>query len=184
MWLQGGPGCSSSIGNFYELGPWHVNEEDLCLHPNPYPWNHHFGLLFLDNPVGVGFSIAPSLEDIPSDQDHVARDVYVALEGFYERFPEFQSRPFYVTGESYAGKYVPSIATHILRKQEEKKKMVHLHTYGGHISHHKHIGSSSNPSLPLRLDGIAIGNGLTHPIVQVYIIPSHYCFLWHTYCIG
>ncbi|KAI5073745.1 hypothetical protein GOP47_0011758 [Adiantum capillus-veneris] len=140
LWLQGGPGCSGMIGNFFELGPWRVGE-DQCLHRNPAPWNRIFGLLFLDNPVGSGFSIAPLIEDIPTNQAGIARDVYTALQGFYDLFPAFRKRPFYVTGESYAGKYVPSVATYILQKQEQ----------GGW----------------LRLDGVAIGNGLTHPIVQI-----------------
>lgn len=151
LWLQGGPGCSGMIGNFYELGPWRV-DEDQCLRRNPAPWNRIFGLLFLDNPVGAGFSIAPSVDDIPSDQDHIARDVYSALEGFYSQFPALRNRPFYVTGESYAGKYVPSVATYILRKQEEQR-----------ISCISQLSSSPL----LRLDGVAIGNGLTHPIAQV-----------------
>ncbi|KAJ0692851.1 putative carboxypeptidase C [Helianthus annuus] len=61
IWLQGGPGCSSMTGNFYELGPFRVtpslthNVEHLVLEPNPGPWNRIFGLLFLDNPIGTGF---------------------------------------------------------------------------------------------------------------------------------
>ncbi|MCO5573919.1 hypothetical protein L7F22_027697 [Adiantum nelumboides] len=141
LWLQGGPGCSSMIGNFFELGPWRVGE-DQCLHRNPGPWNRIFGLLFLDNPVGSGFSRAPVIEDIPTDQDGIAADVYIALQRFYNLFPAFRTRPFYVMGESYAGKYVPSVASYILRKQEREEAC-------------------------LRLDGIAIGNGLTHPIVQI-----------------
>ncbi|MCO5587649.1 hypothetical protein L7F22_041600 [Adiantum nelumboides] len=121
--------------------PWRVGE-DQCLHRNPAPWNRIFGLLFLDNPVGSGFSIAPLIEDIPTDQDGIAADVYIALQGFYNLFPAFCTRPFYVMGESYAGKYVPSVASYILRKQEREEAC-------------------------LRLDGIAIGNGLTHPIVQI-----------------
>ncbi|KAJ0450845.1 putative carboxypeptidase C [Helianthus annuus] len=54
IWLQGGPGCSSMTGNFYELGPFRVTPslthkvEHLVLEPNPGSWNQIFGLLFLD----------------------------------------------------------------------------------------------------------------------------------------
>ncbi|KAL8534244.1 hypothetical protein ACS0TY_010299 [Phlomoides rotata] len=47
IWLQGGPGCSSMIGNFYELGPWLVNQEHLSLEPNPGSWNRISDCSFL-----------------------------------------------------------------------------------------------------------------------------------------
>lgn len=144
LWLQGGPGCSGLIGNFYELGPWRVSDSpDLRLHQNPAPWNRVFGLLFLDSPIGSGFSIAPSEEHIPTNQDEVAKDLYAALQAFFDLNPLFRKRPFYVTGESYAGKYVPSLSLYMLNQLD------------------------NNGASPLRLDGLAIGNGLTHPVVQV-----------------
>lgn len=142
LWLQGGPGCSGMIGNFYELGPWRVGP-DLRLHQNTAPWNRVFGLLFLDSPIGSGFSVAPSEEHIPTNQDEVAKDLYAALQAFFDLNPLFRKRPFYVMGESYAGKYVPSLGLYMLNQLD------------------------NNRVLPLRLDGLAIGNGLTHPVVQV-----------------
>ncbi|XP_023764075.2 serine carboxypeptidase-like 50 [Lactuca sativa] len=150
IWLQGGPGCSSMIGNFYELGPWRVtasvkqNVEHLSLEPNPGSWNRIFGLLFLDNPIGTGFSIASTSEEIPRDQHAVARHLFIAIRKFIALDPLFKSRPIYITGESYSGKYVPSIGYYILK---------------------------NNPLLPaskrINLYGLAIGNGLTHPETQV-----------------
>ncbi|CAI9275963.1 unnamed protein product [Lactuca saligna] len=150
IWLQGGPGCSSMTGNFYELGPWRVtasvkqNVEHLTLEPNPGSWNRIFGLLFLDNPIGTGFSIASTSEEIPRDQHAVARHLFIAIRKFIDLDPLFKSRPIYITGESYSGKYVPSIGYYILKK---------------------------NPLLPaskrINLYGLAIGNGLTDPATQV-----------------
>ncbi|CAK9157566.1 unnamed protein product [Ilex paraguariensis] len=149
IWLQGGPGCSSMIGNFYELGPWRVashkqNDEQISLEPNPGPWNRIFGLLFLDNPIGVGFSIASTPEEIPRTQHVVAKHLFIAIRKFTALDPSFKSRPIYVTGESYAGKYVPAFGYYILKK---------------------------NAQLPLsrqvNLAGVAIGNGLTDPETQV-----------------
>lgn len=102
LWLQGGPGCSSLIGNFYELGPWRISEK-LALASNPGAWNHKYGVLFIDNPVGTGFSTADKDEDIPVDQDGVVAHLYHGLLHFFDRFPAFRNRPFYVAGESYAG---------------------------------------------------------------------------------
>lgn len=136
------------IGNFYELGPWRVslgqNVEHLALVPNPAPWNRLFGLIFLDNPIGVGFSIASTREEIPRDQHGVSKHLFEAISRFLAQNPSFRSRPIYITGESYAGKYVPAFGYYVLRK---------------------------NPRLPeskrFNLAGVAIGNGLTDPITQV-----------------
>ncbi|KAL5553416.1 hypothetical protein UlMin_040817 [Ulmus minor] len=149
IWLQGGPGCSSMIGNFFELGPWRVNfhkkpDEPLALEPNPGSWNRIFGLLFLDNPIGTGFSIAAKPEEIPGDQNKVAQHLFAAITAFIKLDPSFKARPVYITGESYAGKYVPAIGYYILKK---------------------------NAQLPnsgrVNLAGVVIGNGMTDPVIQV-----------------
>ncbi|KAJ9549087.1 hypothetical protein OSB04_021630 [Centaurea solstitialis] len=145
--LNGGPGCSSMTTNFYELGPWRVApslNQNLELQPNPGSWNRIFGLLFLDNPIGTGFSIASTPEEIPTDQEAVARHLFIAIRKFIALDPSFKSRPIYITGKSYAGKYVSSIGYYILKR---------------------------NPLLPLsqrvNLHGLAIGNGLVDPETQV-----------------
>ncbi|XP_038893258.1 serine carboxypeptidase-like 50 [Benincasa hispida] len=149
IWLQGGPGCSSMVGNFFELGPWRVNfhkqkTEPISLIPNPGSWNRRFGVLFLDNPIGTGFSIAATQDEIPRNQYSVSKHLFTAISSFIELDLVFKNRPIYITGESYAGKYVPSIGYYILKK---------------------------NPKLPydkrVNLVGVAIGDGLTDPITQV-----------------
>lgn len=131
------------LANFYELGPWIV-DQDLSLHPNSGSWNRIFGLLFLDNPIGTGFSIAASPQEIPRNQHDVARHLFTAIKEFLALDISFRSRPIYITGESYAGKYLPALGYYILKK---------------------------NAVLPvskrLNLGGVAIGNGLTDPEVQV-----------------
>ncbi|XP_042475045.1 serine carboxypeptidase-like 50 [Macadamia integrifolia] len=143
VWLQGGPGCSSLLGNFFELGPWRLNlnqndSNNPVLEPNPGAWNRQFGLLFIDNPIGAGFSIASSPAEIPRDQETMANHLISALTSFISSDPLFKSRPLYITGESYAGKYVPAVGYYILQQGSD-----------------------------LNLMGVAIGNGLTHPITQV-----------------
>ncbi|CAI5462435.1 unnamed protein product [Closterium sp. Yama58-4] len=159
LWLQGGPGCSSMIGNFYELGPYRITES-LNIEPNPAPWNRRYGVLFLDNPVGTGFSVAPSDADIPLDQDDVARDLYIALRSFFNLFPPFRQRPFFLAGESYAGKYVPALGSFLAGKldkaqQQLRQRLKFKRDGEGGFRH------------PFRLDGLIIGNGLTHPRTQV-----------------
>ncbi|KAG0211070.1 hypothetical protein BGX33_004521 [Mortierella sp. NVP41] len=55
IWLQGGPGGSSMIGLFYETGPIHVTE-DLKLTRNPNIWANEYSMLFIEQPVGTGYS--------------------------------------------------------------------------------------------------------------------------------
>ncbi|XP_004292215.1 PREDICTED: serine carboxypeptidase-like 50 [Fragaria vesca subsp. vesca] len=148
IWLQGGPGCSSMIGNFFELGPWRVNShkhpsDPISLQPNSASWNNIFGLVFLDNPIGTGFSVASSPEEIPSNQLDVARDLFAAITEFIELDHVFKSRPVYITGESYAGKYIPAIGYYILQRNID--------------------GSDRR----VNLAGVAIGNGETDPVIQV-----------------
>ncbi|CAM8924639.1 unnamed protein product [Rhodiola kirilowii] len=152
IWLQGGPGSSSMIGNFFELGPWRLNphnyikNKSLELEKNPGSWNRIFGLLFLDNPIGTGFSIAATNDSIPTDQQTIAKQLYVAITNFINLDPLlFRSRPIYITGESYAGKYIPSIGSYILKKNSLK----------------------SSDRLRINLAGVAIGNGMTDPVTQV-----------------
>ena len=97
IWLQGGPGCSSMVGNFYELGPWtaYAVNQTVKLKPNPGAWNHRFGLIFIGNPIGTGFSFASSPDEIPRDQSSVAHHLFVAINSFIGLDPVFKSRPIY-----------------------------------------------------------------------------------------
>lgn len=101
-------------------------------------------MLFIDNPIGVGFSIAASPEEIPRSQHDVAKHLFTAIKKFVRLDDSFKTRPIYVTGESYAGKYVPGFGYYALKQ---------------------------NAKLPVservNLEGVAIGNGLTDPITQV-----------------
>ena len=79
VWLTGGPGCSGLVGNFFELGPYLVAPDAASLSRNPFAWNRLFGVLFLDSPLGTGFSAAPSPALIPRDQPVV--DAHILADG-------------------------------------------------------------------------------------------------------
>eukprot|EP00198_Chlamydomonas_reinhardtii_P000086 XP_001689421.1 serine carboxypeptidase [Chlamydomonas reinhardtii] len=147
LWLQGGPGCASTFGGFYELGPWSVRE-DLSVEPNPGSWNRLFGLLLLDQPVGTGYSLAANgSSSVPPDEIGMATHLYTALQGFFTSHKSLADRPFFITGESYAGKYVPSIAHYILQVGEEAGQ--HQHQQGQQQPGSKGPLLSRRRSLPL-----------------------------------
>ena len=60
MWLTGGPGCGSEVALFFENGPFNINE-DLTLKKNPYSWNSVANVIFIDQPIGTGFSKCSSI---------------------------------------------------------------------------------------------------------------------------
>ena len=165
LWLQGGPGCSSLFGAFYINGPYLINA-DLSLRPNPGRWNRKYGTLFVDQPLGVGFSVARDpRRDVPAHELPLAADLYVALNAFYgARGPAFAARPLFVTGESYAGKYVPSIAHYILQAHAR------AHGYERELRHPRRLapGEASAPPL-FPYGGCAIGNGFTDAVEQTLV---------------
>ena len=59
LWLNGGPGCSSLLGAFTELGPIRMNANG-SLTPNPFSWTQRANIIFLESPAGTGFSYRPN----------------------------------------------------------------------------------------------------------------------------
>ncbi|KAK8988909.1 hypothetical protein V6N11_030281 [Hibiscus sabdariffa] len=120
LWLNGGPGCSSfGYGAMQELGPFRVNSDGKTLYRNEYAWNNVANVLFLESPAGVGFSYSKNSSDYTDVGDkRTAEDSYVFLLNWLERFPQYKTRDFFITGESYAGHYVPQLASYILSRNK------------------------------------------------------------------
>ncbi|XP_058770008.1 serine carboxypeptidase-like 27 [Vicia villosa] len=112
LWLNGGPGCSSiAYGASEEIGPFHIKSDGKSLYLNPYAWNNLANILFLESTAGVGFSYCNKTEDMHTFGDQkTAEDAYIFLVNWFERFPQYKHREFYMVGESYAGHYVPQLA--------------------------------------------------------------------------
>ena len=112
LWLNGGPGSSSVLGMLQEHGPLLI-DKDGGLMDNPYAWTTVGHLLVLESPAGVGYSNCEAMErggSCANTDISTAAAAAAALVDFYAKFPELRANPFFITGESYAGVYCPTLA--------------------------------------------------------------------------
>ena len=144
LWLQGGPGGSSLFGMMCEMGPFRSAATPTTIEANPGSWNAEYGMLFIDNPVGAGFSYTTNGGYV-TNEDVVAQNLDAALTQFYSVFPALKVNPFFITGESYGGHYVPAISARLVANE------------------------AAGTSAVAKLSGIAVGDGWIDP---VHMIPG------------
>uniref|UniRef100_A0A3P8X1X6 Carboxypeptidase n=1 Tax=Cynoglossus semilaevis TaxID=244447 RepID=A0A3P8X1X6_CYNSE len=113
LWLNGGPGCSSLDGLLTEHGPYLIAN-----------------MLYLESPAGVGFSYSDN-KNYTTNDNEVSMNNYLALKKFFQLFPEYSKNQLFLTGESYGGIYIPTLAERVMEDDE------------------------------LNLQGIAVGNGMS-----------------------
>jgi cathepsin A (carboxypeptidase C) len=119
------------------------------VYENPWAWNKVGHVIFLESPAGVGFSYATDGNTDTGD-DQTAKDNYNSLVDFFtNKFPELKTQNFYITGESYAGVYVPTLAV---------------------------LVANDKTNFP-NFKGVAIGNGFYHDLLNVNTLPS--LFYYH-----
>ncbi|KIV86478.1 hypothetical protein PV11_02089 [Exophiala sideris] len=114
IWLNGGPGCSSLEGFFQENGPFVWQPGTLAPVQNPYSWVNLTNMLWVEQPVGTGF--AQGTPNATSQYD-IAADFVSFFKNFQDLFG-IKSFKIYVTGESYAGRYVPYISAAMLDQND------------------------------------------------------------------
>lgn len=133
LWMNGGPGCSSLLGFTDEHGPLVFEEGTTNLVINEYSWNKQANVIYLEAPAGVGFSEGSFLlyDDVKTSTDNLN-----ALKLWFEKFPEYAKNDFFISGESYAGVYVPTLASKV-------------------------VEYNSNTQKKINLKGILVGNGVT-----------------------
>ncbi|XP_050551597.1 probable serine carboxypeptidase CPVL [Spodoptera frugiperda] len=126
IWLQGGPGYSSLHSLFEEIGPIDYLYYNETVAKRNITWGSDYSLLFIDNPVGVGFSYSESGEYV-TNIDEVGECLLNLLLQFQEVFPEMKTAPLFIAGQSYGGKYVTSFGRYIHRNNlDPKKKKINL----------------------------------------------------------
>ncbi|KOS20213.1 Pheromone-processing carboxypeptidase KEX1 [Escovopsis weberi] len=145
LWLNGGPGCSSEDGALMEIGPYRL-KDDQTLVLNNGSWNEFANLLFVDNPVGTGFSYADT-DSYVHGLDEMATQMVAFLEKFFALFPEYEHDDLYIAGESYAGQYIPYVARAILARN-------------------KKLAEENKAGEAWSLQGLLIGNGWISPTEQ------------------
>ncbi|KAK4374661.1 hypothetical protein RND71_005338 [Anisodus tanguticus] len=121
LWLNGGPGCSSvGVGAFSENGPFRPRGQVLVR--NEHSWNKEANMLYLESPVGVGFSYSTNTSSYQTVNDEItARDNVVFLQRWFNKFPQYRNNNLFLTGESYAGHYVPQLAKLMIELNNNKK---------------------------------------------------------------
>ncbi|WZZ67498.1 hypothetical protein YC2023_078868 [Brassica napus] len=114
LWLSGGPGCSSISGLLFENGPLTMkldayNGSLPSLVSTTYSWTKVSNIIFLDQPVGTGFSYSrTSLHNKPSDSGEAKR-IHEFLQNWLGKHQDFTSNPFYAAGDSYSGMIIPAL---------------------------------------------------------------------------
>jgi len=153
FWFNGGPGCSSLFGLTQEIGPYIMGDEDTQFKRNAYAWNKEANVVYIEMPAGVGFSTCDEIDDggvcyqkignttkYMLNDEVVANETFIAIQNFFRmKFPELLKNDLYLSGESYAGIYVPWLALKIDSFNEQ---------------------SSTNLD-DLNLKGLLVGNGCT-----------------------
>ena len=112
LWTNGGPGCSGFLGLLTEQGPFRPSAHGWLL-PNDFAWTRYASVVFIEQPVGVGFSRSGKMAETYSD-GNAASDNYRFVVNFFERFRELKKNEFYITSESYGGHYMPMLAKQIV----------------------------------------------------------------------
>uniref|UniRef100_A0A2H1X335 SFRICE_029033 n=1 Tax=Spodoptera frugiperda TaxID=7108 RepID=A0A2H1X335_SPOFR len=143
IWIQGGPGfAASGVGNFAEMGPFHMN-----LQPRNHTWVKERNVLFIDHPVGTGFSYVTNSSLYAKTDRDMAMDLARAIKMFFRRHKEFRHTSTYLFSQSYGGKICPRLAYYLHTAIEKK-------------------------SLKINFKGIGIGGGWVDPKESILVQPE------------
>ncbi|KAK8756854.1 hypothetical protein V5799_000446 [Amblyomma americanum] len=151
MWLQGGPGTTSMMGFFNENGPYYLSVDGDNAMFRELTWAQRYSMLYVDQPVGTGYSFTEDEAGYARNQTDVGRDMLEFLQQFFTMYSELAQNEFYLTGESYAGKYVPTVGG-ALHENADKMRV------------------------KINFQGIAYGNGFTDPANMIGLGDVIYAF--------
>ncbi|KAK2773067.1 hypothetical protein FQN53_004295 [Emmonsiellopsis sp. PD_33] len=116
IWLNGGPGCSSLEGLFQENGPFIHQYGTFAPVRNQWSWTNLTNMVWIEQPVGTGFT-----QGTPTarNEDDLAKQFLGFFKNFVETFG-LHGKKISITGESYAGVYIPYIADAMFNKEDKE----------------------------------------------------------------
>ncbi|KAG6380281.1 Alpha/Beta hydrolase protein [Boletus reticuloceps] len=148
LWLNSFPICSSMIGLFQENGPCLVNADGNSTYLNPYSWNNVSNMIYIDQPIGTGFSYGT---DTVNSTEAAAPYPYVwkAFQILFESklFSKYASREFILATESFGGHYGPGFVTYF----DEQNAL---------------IAKGAIQGEPVVVSALMINNGWYDPLIQ------------------
>ena len=177
FWTNGGPGCSGLIGFMTEQGPFRP-DADGNIQPNTYAWNKIANMVFLEQPVGVGFSYSENSDDYRIGDDQAAQDNLATILAFFDKFPHFNHTALYITSESYGGHYMPTWADAIINFNDAQTYSQDRINFKGfavgnpYTDYYSGVGAQmetywGKQLLPKPLWDNYVANGCTDPVQQL-----------------
>lgn len=183
LWLNGGPGSDSLTGLFEELGPCNITR-NLTTMLNPYSWNEVSNMLFLSQPLGVGFSYESKA---PGSLDPYFGAYLNATEAPPNgRYPVINATRIDTTDLAAVAAWeviqgfldaLPQLAPKV------KSRTFNLATesYGGHYGpafynyfsgQNDRIRNGSRKGIPLEMNSLTIINGIIDEYIQAPYYPE------------
>jgi serine carboxypeptidase 1 len=137
IWTNGGPGGSSANGDYMEIGPL-----DVELNPRNYTWVQEVNLLFMDQPVGTGYSYVDNDGAFVTTKEQINEHLLMLFKHLVNKYPAMRQTPVYLFGQSYGGKVVADFGVRLYQAIQ-----------AGEIN--------------MNFKGIAMGDPWIHPIAMV-----------------
>ncbi|KAJ7092784.1 alpha/beta-hydrolase [Mycena belliarum] len=146
LWINGGPGCASEIGLFQEHGPCTVNPDGESTTLNPFSWNSISNMIYIDQPIGTGFSFGT---DTVNSTESAAVQFWKVFQVLFEsgEFAQYQSREFIFATESYGGHYGPAFVTYFDQQNAA-------------------IAEGTVTGVPIVVSALMVNNGWYDPLIQ------------------
>jgi cathepsin A (carboxypeptidase C) len=140
------------VGNLMEIGPCTFQHDNKTAQLNEYSWSNNANLLFLDQPLGTGFSVSSESDYEIDNAQQASVHAFEFLLQWYELYPHFKKNKLHIFGESYAGHYIPLISDLILDYNNDPKF-----------------------EFKVPLTSIGIGNGIVDYLTQFKYFPQIAC---------
>lgn len=120
LWTNGGPGCSGLLGKLTEMGPFRAADNGSALDFMSYAWNREASVIFVEQPLLVGFSVSDDPADAYTTDELNAARLATFLERWLDKFPGWRGTDLYLSSESYGGHYIPMTVQAVLAQNAEQ----------------------------------------------------------------